>query len=69
MNNQQSTVSHFNIKKGIGRGMNKSNTTTVENVDGRDARLNLLRTTQQPTKETGQQTKGKKSKKGRHNNT
>ena len=53
--------------------MNKSDTTTVEKVDGRDARLNLLRkwtkTTRQPAKETVQQTKGKKQQKDRHNNT
>ena len=57
-------MSNFNIKKGDGRGMNESETTIVKKVDGRDARLNLLRkwtkTTRQPTKETVQQTKGKK---------
>lgn len=57
-------MSNFNIKKGDGRGMNESETTTVKKVNGRDARLNLLRkwtkTTRQPTKETVQQTKGKK---------
>ena len=57
-------MSPFNIKKGDGRGMNKSETTTVKKVNGRDARLNLLwkwtKTTRQPTKETIQQTKGKK---------
>ncbi len=64
MNNQSSTVSHLNIKKGNGRGMNESDTTTVKKVNGRDARLNPLRkwtkTTRQPTKQTVQQTKVKK---------
>ena len=55
------------MKKGNGRGMNESDMTTVEKVNGRDARLNLLstwtKTTRQPTKETGQQMKGKKQQK------